>query len=222
MLRLVPGILVVLFLLLPAPTVRADILGKVVEQVAFELGQEAAQVLIDVAIANTSQKYSAAVVAVSAERFDSNAYLAFCQPMKVKMRAGSQGKTIFYDEENANHTLMLDVEVEMVALYPLAQVRYQNGEIKLPTPRLVPGYAREKGDRGTWNYKAGSLVLGWSQDYQAKVAAQLQIDALDAAKEEFKKSYQATLEYQFKQGVAPELRRLAAAEKQFLELNKKP
>lgn len=133
------------------------------------------------------------------------------QVIKVKMRADEEGKTIFDDTKDDNIRMTVEIDVEVVALYRLNQTVYEDGVLRLPEPRILSGYAKPEGERGTAIYNPGGFIRlgGWSEDKKKVIQDSLAYAALNAGKKQFQdKEEYKQLEELFAKEFAQEVARL--------------
>jgi hypothetical protein len=193
-----PSVILVVAAILFGPITQAHAINPIVAQLTAEYGLDAAKVIAkvlwDQAKAATCEKCVSHVRSASLKA-DKN--LAACLTL-------SKSVEVVMQEKAGNKILLeLRINVEVVALYPLKEVRYFEGKIVLPqNPKILAGFIEPEGKRGTWQGEND-----WDRAKCQQVAESLAYKSLEPAKEKFKES-QVLLEYQFKKDVDDEIERL--------------
>ncbi len=190
--------LIVIATMFFGPMTQASAVNPTIVRLAAVYGRDAAiviaKVLWDQAKATTCEKSVSHVRAANLKADKQmEACLALPRTVEVVMQEKAGNKIL----------LELRINVEVVALYPLKGIRYDEGKIVLPKdPKLLAGFIDPMGKRGTWTGENN-----WDQDKCQQVAESLAYKSLEPAKEQFK-AFQDLLEYQFKKDVEEEFERL--------------
>jgi hypothetical protein len=206
---------------------RADIPPEVMKEVTklavvvgFEAAKAVGSVLVDVAVVNTTKKYSSRVISATFKNDEKpEAYMAIRMPaVEIVMMAGESGKVIFADSSNATIRMEQKIEVNVFLLYPIEKIRTSaSGEIVLPpiTPEnMAACYLKPIGQRGAYKYDGEGIMRniltlgGWSEDQKEIVSKALAYDALEEAKKRITKEDIAKAEALFKSDSMKEFERL--------------
>jgi hypothetical protein len=176
-----------------------------------QLAVVAGKVAVDTAFVNLHTRYSQRVISVNMSSKENVPMLALSKTALVKLEAGEEGQPLLSDPKDATVRMTMEVEVELVALYPLNEIFFRDGVLRLPTPKIVAGYAKPEGERGEAHYLPANnfLVVGWSETKKKVVQDSLAYAALNVARKRFRdKEEYKNLEEQLVQDFAREVTRL--------------